>query len=89
MAGIVSLILNQLTRDWLWLVPLGAGVLLDAVLFRFLPDRAGCYVCHAEFRKVPNLDDIKPYDLHDATRIEYAGPKKEWPADVPKPGDES
>jgi hypothetical protein len=84
-AGVASVVVNQITRDWWWLVVLAVGVAIDAVLYKILPDRAGCYVCHAEFRDVPNLEAIKPYDLHDASRIEYAGPKKSWPEGVPQP----
>lgn len=83
-AGLASIVVNQMTRDWWWLVVLAVGVAIDAVLYKLLPDRAGCYVCHAEFRNVPNLESIKRFDLHDATRIEYAGPKKRWPDGVPQ-----
>lgn len=78
-AAVVSLVVNATTDSWWWLVPLAVGAGIDAVLYRLLPDRAGCYVCHAEYRNVPNLDAIPRYDLHAATRIEYAGPRREHP----------
>jgi len=76
-AAVASIIVNALTDSWWWLAILAGGVAIDAALWWMLPDRAGCYVCHAEFRNVPNLAEIPGYDLHAATRIEYAGPRRE------------
>ena len=82
-AALISLVIHYVSGTWWWLIPLAAGVAIDAVLFRVLPDRAGCYRCHAEFRNVPNLEAIPRYDLHAATRIEYAGPRRPHPEDPP------
>jgi hypothetical protein len=79
-AAVASVIVHYWTGDGWWLAVLGAGVALDAVIYWIVPDRGGCYVCHAEFRAVPNLEAIPGYDLHVATRIEYTGPRKEHPA---------
>lgn len=79
-AACVSLVVHWATGGWWWIAVLAAGAAIDGFLYRVLPDRAGCYACHAEFRDAPNLPDIPRYDLHTATRIEYHGPRPAPPA---------
>ncbi len=71
-AATVSVVVHVATGSFWWIVPLAAGVAVDFVCYALLPDRAGCYACHAEFRGLSNLPEVPPYDLHTATRIEYA-----------------
>ncbi|MCI0341670.1 MAG: hypothetical protein L0216_11080 [Planctomycetales bacterium] len=71
-AATISVVVHVATGSFWWVVPLAAGVAVDLVCYALLPDRAGCYACHAEFRGIANLAEVPPYDLHTATRVEYA-----------------
>lgn len=47
-----------------------AAVLLDFVLFQFLPDVSVCYRCKAEVRRTARNPAHKAYDLHHATHLD-------------------
>ncbi|MFQ5719587.1 MAG: hypothetical protein ACE5IK_08540 [Acidobacteriota bacterium] len=54
---------------WLWGVLLVIA-LLDAVLYRLIPDVIICYRCKAHYRKMTDNPDVGPFDLQLADAIE-------------------
>ncbi|MFQ5768083.1 MAG: hypothetical protein ACE5ID_08895 [Acidobacteriota bacterium] len=54
---------------WLWGVLLAMAV-LDALLYRLVPDVVICYRCKAHHREMKDNPKIKPFDLQLADAIE-------------------
>ena len=64
--ALLGLVCVWLDYPFYFYVCLGAGALLDLLLFALLPEITICYACKTAFRNVNSNPDHKPFDLHVA-----------------------
>ncbi len=70
LCALVGLFFVWIDRPLFFYLSLGAGVLLDFLLYLVLPDVTVCYACHTTFRKVSRNPGHKAFDLHIADHYE-------------------
>jgi hypothetical protein len=62
-------------------VPLVVASLIDLALYQVIPWKVVCYVCEAEYRGAKYGEELKPFDLHDATEAR----RLRWPKEAARP----
>ncbi len=66
----IGLIFVWLDRPLFFYLSLGAGALIDCVLYIILPEITVCYVCKTTFRNTEKNPAHGPFDLHIADHYE-------------------
>lgn len=70
--GVTLFVLAAIASIWTYGLSFVALWLVDLVLFKKLGSIAICYKCQTIFRKVANIDEIRPFDHEMNDRVIYA-----------------
>lgn len=70
--GVVLFVIAAILSIWTYGLSLVALWLLDLLLFKKIGTIAICYKCQSIFRKVANIDEIRPFDHEMNDRVIYA-----------------
>lgn len=70
--GVTLFVLAAIASIWTYGLSFVALWLVDLVLFKKLGSIAICYKCQTIFRKVANIDQIRPFDHEMNDRVIYA-----------------
>lgn len=70
--GVALFVIAAIASIWTYGLSLVALWLVDLVLFKKLGNIAICYKCQTIFRKVANIDEIRPFDHEMNDRVIYA-----------------
>ena len=70
--GVTLFVLAAIASIWTYGLSFVALWLVDLVLFKKLGSIAICYKCQTIFRKVANIDQIRPFDHEMNDRVVYA-----------------
>ncbi len=70
--GVALFVIAAIASIWTYGLSLVALWLVDLILFRKLGNIAICYKCQTIFRKVSNIDKIRPFDHEMNDRVIYA-----------------
>jgi hypothetical protein len=68
--GIALVVVGAVLAYWTWGLSLGVVALLDWLLFRRVGEVGCCYRCGAQFREMPTVGALEPFNLqlHDYYR---------------------